>query len=124
MGIDDMSPAALAEELGQRLKQARLNQDMTQLEVAKRAGLSRKVVLNAEKGRVQLEALVAIMIALNVTSQLDYFLPPPMISPLQLSKLQGRQRQRASGQSTSGQSTSGQSTSEQSSADEEGTLEW
>ena len=119
MSINDMSPESLAEELGQRLKQARLNQDMTQLEVAKRAGLSRKVVLNAEKGKVHLEALVAIMIALNVTSQLDYFLPPQMISPLQLSKLQGRQRQRASGQSTSGQSTSGQS-----SADEEGTFEW
>lgn len=100
MGIESMSPSALVEELGHRLKQARLNQDLTQQEVARLAGLSRKVVLNAEKGRAQLEAFVAIMVALNLTAQLDHFLPQQMISPLQLSKLQGKQRKRASGQST------------------------
>ena len=91
------SPVAIAEELGQRLKQARLNTDMTQAEVAEFAGVSRKVVLNAEKGKVQLEALVAIMIALNLTGQLDMFLPDQEISPVQLAKLQGKNRKRASG---------------------------
>jgi len=32
-------------------------------------------------------------------SQLDQFLPPQTLSPLQLAKLQGKRRQRASGQS-------------------------
>ena len=91
------SPAALAEELGQRLKQARLNADMTQAEVADIAGVSRKVVLNAEKGKVQLEAMVAIMIALNLTRNIDMFLPGQEISPVQLAKLQGKKRRRASG---------------------------
>ncbi|MBR2512792.1 MAG: helix-turn-helix transcriptional regulator [Halomonas sp.] len=109
MSIKDKAPAAIAEELGTRLKHARLNSDMTQTEVAERAGVSRKIVLNAEKGRVQLEALIAIMQALDLTSQLDRFLPPPAISPLQLSKLQGKQRQRASGQRK---------------AQDEGGLEW
>ena len=92
------SPAAITEELGRRLKQARLNADLTQKEVANLAGVSRKTVLNAEKGKVQLEALVAMMIALDLSHQLDQFIPIQNISPIQLSKLQGKKRQRASGQ--------------------------
>ena len=92
------SPAALAAELGDRLKQARLNADMTQTEVAKLAGLTRKVVLNAEKGHVKLEALIAIMLVLHLDEQLDKFLPRQTISPIQLAKLHGKKRQRASGQ--------------------------
>lgn len=98
MSIELKSPSAIAEELGERLKQARLNADKTQVEVAEQAGISRKAVLNAEKGKVQLETLVAIMGVLRLTGQLDNFLPIQEISPIQLSKLQGRKRQRASGQ--------------------------
>lgn len=92
------SPTLITEELGERLKQARLNADLTQSEVALMAGLTRKVVLNAEKGRCQLESFVAIMAALNLTEHLDRFLPPQTISPIQLAKLQGKRRLRASGQ--------------------------
>lgn len=101
MSIEGKSPAAIAEELGGRLKQARLNADMTQSEVADHAGVSRKAVLNAEKGKGQLEVFVAILSALRLTSQLDNFLPVQEISPIQLSKLKGRKRQRASGRSSS-----------------------
>ncbi|WGL18404.1 helix-turn-helix transcriptional regulator [Microbulbifer bruguierae] len=92
------SPAAIAETLGLRLKQARLNRDLTQQEVAERAGLSRKAVLNAEKGKAQLEVVIAILQTLDLTAQLDHFLPPQPPSPIQLARLQGKQRQRASGQ--------------------------
>jgi putative transcriptional regulator len=95
---DDMSPSSIAEELGGRLKQARLNRDLTQSEVASLAGVSRKTVLNAEKGLVQLETFVAIMIVLDQVAQLDLFLPKQVVSPLQLAKLQGNKRQRASRQ--------------------------
>ncbi len=96
MKIDNMSPAAIAEELGNRLKQARLRADLTQAEVAARAGLNRRTILNAEKGKVQLENLVAILVAMNMADQLNMFLPVQEISPLQLAKLRGRERQRAS----------------------------
>ncbi|WP_394179212.1 helix-turn-helix transcriptional regulator [Marinomonas posidonica] len=89
---------ALAEEIGERLKQARLNRNLTQSEVATLAGVARKTVLNAEKGKVQLEVFIALLMALDLTEQLDLFLPKQQISPLQLAKLQGKQRQRASGQ--------------------------
>ena len=93
----DLSPAALSELLGERLKLARLNQDLTQAQVAEQAGVSRKVVINAEKGKASLEVFVAVLQALNQVSQLDQFLPPQTLSPLQLAKLQGKRRQRASG---------------------------
>lgn len=96
------SVVALAEELGGRLKQARLNADRTQSEVAELAGVTRKAVLNAEKGKASLEVLLAIMGVLRLTDQLDNFLPVQEVSPIQLAKLQGRKRQRASGQRASG----------------------
>ncbi len=64
MKLENMSPIAIAEELGNRLKQVRLNADLTQAEVASRAGLNRRSILNAEKGKVQLKNLVAY-ISLN-----------------------------------------------------------
>jgi putative transcriptional regulator len=91
------STSAWIEELGQRLKQARLNADMTQVEVAERAGVSRKAVINAEKGKVPLETFITILSTLDLDHHLNSFLPPQKISPLQLAKLQGKQRQRASG---------------------------
>lgn len=103
MNIEGEAPSAIAEELGERLKQARLNADMTQLEVADQAGVSRKAVLNAEKGKGQLEVFIAILSALSLTRQLENFLPVQEISPIQLSKLKGRKRQRASGQRSTGE---------------------
>ncbi len=103
MNLEERSPSAIAEELGQRVKQARLNADMTQVEVADQAGVSRKAVLNAEKGKGELEVFIAILSALSLTSQLENFLPVQEISPIQLSKLKGRKRQRASGQRSTGE---------------------
>lgn len=96
MIFDNKSPAAIAEELGNRLKQARLNADITQAELASRTGLNRRTILNAEKGKVQLTNLVSILVSLNMAEQLNMFLPAQEISPLQLAKLKGRERQRAS----------------------------
>ena len=97
MSNGNQSPAAIAAELGERLKQARLNIDMTQSEVGNIAGLNRKIVINAEKGQVKLEALIAILMALGLTDHLDRLLPEQPISPLQLAKLAGKKRQRSSG---------------------------
>lgn len=107
MEFNIMSPRAIAEELGTRLKQARLRADLTQSEIASRSGLSRKTILNAEKGKVQLENLVAILLAMDLAEHLDMFLPIQEISPLQLAKLKGQQRQRASRSTKSTTQSSG-----------------
>ncbi len=91
------NPADIVAELGERLRTARLNADYTQEDVAHIAGVSRKAVISAEKGRCQLENFVAILVALKLDNQLNNFLPPPELSPIQLAKLRGKQRQRASG---------------------------
>lgn len=96
MRLGKLSPAAIAEELGNRLKQARLNTDLTQAEMASRTGLNRRTILNAEKGKVQLKHFVAILASLDMADQLNMFLPVQEISPLQLAKLKGQERQRAS----------------------------
>jgi len=96
MNLEHMSPAAIAAELGDRLKKARLNTDLTQAEVASRAGLNRRTILNAEKGKVQLENLVAILVSMDMAEQLNLFLPVQEISPIQLAKMKGQERQRAS----------------------------
>lgn len=97
MRFEGMSPRAMSEELGMRLKRARLNSNLTQVEVAHKSGVSRKTVVNAEKGQVSLENLVAILSALNLAKQLDNFLPEQDVSPVQLMKLRRNKRQRASG---------------------------
>ena len=96
MKLENMSPIAIAEELGNRLKQARLNADLTQAEVASRVGLNRRTILNAEKGKVQLENLVAILVSMGMADQLNMFIPAQEVSPIQLAKLKGKERQRAS----------------------------
>lgn len=90
---------ALATELGQRLQRARLNLNLTQLEVAQHAGVSRKIVMNAEVGQVSLENLIAILMTLDLVGQLELFLPEQPFSPIQLLKLRGKVRQRASRES-------------------------
>ena len=87
---------ALTIELGQRLQRARLNLNLTQLEIAQHTGVSRKVVMNAEAGQVTLENLIAILMTLDLVDHLDLFLPEQLISPIQLWKLRGKIRQRAS----------------------------
>jgi putative transcriptional regulator len=85
MSIESKPPAAIAESFGKRLKQARLNADMTQVDVAEQAGISRKAVLTAEKSKAKLETLIAIMQALQLTDQKDNFLPTQDISPYSVS---------------------------------------
>ncbi|PVZ64485.1 transcriptional regulator [Pelagibaculum spongiae] len=98
MKLDRLSSIdEITAELGCRLKQARLNKNASQAEVASHCGLSRKTVMNAEKGQASLKAFVSIMHSLQLIDQLECFLPEPGISPIQMLKLRGKQRQRASG---------------------------
>ncbi|MCI2283780.1 helix-turn-helix domain-containing protein [Colwellia sp. MSW7] len=95
MTFDSESPDAIASELGDRIRTARLNADLTQQALAQKAGISIKAVTNSEKGKSTLESFIAILIALNLTEQLNAFIPKQEISPIQLAKLQGKQRKRA-----------------------------
>lgn len=91
------SPSAIAVEMGARLKRARLNANYRQDDLSEKAGVSVKVLRNAEQGKVYLENLIAILQALDLLESIDSFLPPMPVSPIQLAKLKGKERVRASG---------------------------
>lgn len=95
MEFDNLTPHAIAGELGDRIKTARLNANLTQKALAKKAGVSLKAVTNGEKGTSTLESMIAILIALELTEQLNFFIPKQEISPIQLIELQGKERKRA-----------------------------
>ena len=98
MGIAEMSDKAVMALIGERVQKERLNQNLTQQELAERAGLGLRTVKSLEAGqRPMLETVVRALRALGRLGAIDTFLPEPGLSPLQLAKLQGRARQRASG---------------------------
>ncbi len=93
-----MSDHALLKEIGERLQQERLNQNMSQAELASAAGVSRKTITNLENGEGgTLPTLIAILRGLDRIDNLDAFLPDPGTSPLMLAEMQGKVRQRATG---------------------------
>jgi putative transcriptional regulator len=98
MDFNSMGDGAILKELGQRLRRTRLNRNMTQADLANRAGIGRRTLQKTENGEVTtLETMVAILRGLDLLAQLDQFLPEPPPSPIQLAQLQGRTRQRATG---------------------------
>ena len=81
MYSENDSPIYIAAVLGQRLKRIRLNLDMTQEEVASKAWVSRRTVLNAEKGDAKLSDLIAILGALNMLNNFNVLIPEVPLSP-------------------------------------------
>ena len=97
MNLDVMSNAAILEELGDRFRRERLNRNLSQSDLAAKAGLSRRTIVGAENGEgPTLDTVVSMLRALGLLNQLEAFLPQVEISPVQLAKLKGKQRQRAS----------------------------
>jgi transcriptional regulator with XRE-family HTH domain len=97
--FDGYSESALLETLGARLKAWRLRRDITQAELAERAGVSRRTIQSLEDGgSVQLGTFLRVARELGLLDGLDTLVPEPGPSPLELLDRGGAQRQRASGQ--------------------------
>ncbi len=86
----------LLEKLGNRLKQTRINANLTQTQLGDIIGKSRTAIERAEKGKCNLNTFVRILVALDAVEQLDLFLPESPPSPVLLAKAKGKQRKRAS----------------------------
>jgi len=98
MGLYGQSDKALLRDLGQRLRQARLRRNLSQQELAEKAGLNRTTISEYERGAsTSTLTLVQVLRALERLEELENFLPDPGPSPLELAQRQGHQRQRASG---------------------------
>lgn len=92
------SDVAWQRDLGARLQAHRLNQNLSQAELAAATGLARKTITNLETGHGgTLLTLIAVLRGLGLLGQLAAFVPAPGPSPIQLVKLAGKQRRRATG---------------------------
>ena len=73
---------AIARELGDRVRHARIAYPLTQTELAERAGVSLKTVSNLESGRdVRLGSLISVLRALNMLANIEAIVPEHRPSP-------------------------------------------
>ncbi len=98
------SDTALSEQLFERLERLRLEQNITQTQLAEEIGITPKTYRNLATGNTKLIVLIAALRALNQLHHLDGFIPEEPISPLQMAKLKGQTRQRAYSKRSSGDS--------------------
>jgi len=92
-----MTDKAILTEIGDRLAKYRLHRNLTQGELAREAGVSKRTVVRIEGGEpTQLTNLIRVIRTLDLLKNLDAFIPPPASSPLEQLRIQGKQRKRAS----------------------------
>jgi transcriptional regulator with XRE-family HTH domain len=73
---------ALLEELGRRLAQMRIDQNLTQSELAGRAGVAKRTVERVEMGEsTQSRTLFRLFRELGLLGRLDLLLPEPTVRP-------------------------------------------
>ena len=71
-----LSSQAVLSELGSRLKDYRINTSLTQDELAKKAGISRRSIQYMEKGEdVKFSSIIKVLMALGLDSNLDMLVP-------------------------------------------------
>ncbi len=102
MGFYSMTSKAIAQELGQRIEQLRLEQNMTQQQVADEVGLSRVSYRKLVTGQAKFENIISVLRVLGKLELVEQFIPEATFSPMEQLKLQGKQRKRAKPATSSG----------------------
>lgn len=98
----DLTDQAVLEELGRRVANTRIDLNLTQADLAEKAGVAKRTIERLESGQsaTQLSGFLRVCRALGLLEQLSAFIPEPSPSPMAQLKLKSRQRQRASGKKT------------------------
>lgn len=90
------SDRAVLKELGRRLRDARLERNLSQAQVAEQAGVGRVTLQRMEAGESpSLINFVRVMRALDLLEGLERLLPTPGPSPIDEFERRGRRRRRA-----------------------------
>lgn len=90
-----MTDTAIAELLGERLEQMRLEANIPQKQMAAELGISEGTYRSAIKGKARLEVVIGILRILGRLEAIDNFLPATPYSPMALLEMEGKKRQRA-----------------------------
>ena len=92
-----MADPEIVRQIGKYFKQMRLNQNLSQKELAEIAGVGRATISRLENGTAAtLMTVIEVLRALKKLDLLNIFQEEARISPIQLLRLQNKQRQRAS----------------------------
>jgi len=86
-------------DLGKRLKQHRLNYNLTAKKLSEKSGVSVRTLTGFERGEknISLLNLIELLRALRLLNNLSELLPEiPVISPLELIEIEKKKRKRAS----------------------------
>jgi len=94
---NELTEGVVLRELGERLARARLECDLTQEDLADKAGVSKRTVERLESGEVatQLSGFLRVCRALGLLERFDTLLPEAVAGPMARLRQKGRERQRA-----------------------------
>lgn len=96
-----MSDAALMGHIGAFVRHHRLEQNRTQDDLSRDAGISRSTLSQLEKGEtVTVTTLIQVLRLLDKLDVMEAFTVKQSVSPLAVAKAQLGQRKRASGKGT------------------------
>lgn len=92
-----MTDAAVLAAIGERLARHRLQRNLTQAQLAKEAGVSKRTLIRLENGESsQVTNLIRVVRVLGLLGNLDAFIPPPVPSPIEQLRSKAKERRRAS----------------------------
>ncbi len=96
-----MSDNAIMGAIGEFIKQKRLQENKSQSQLAKEAGLNRWTLGQIENGEsITLSSLIQILRVLNLLHLLDIFTIDDKISPIEFAKMKEKKRLRARNKNT------------------------
>lgn len=92
------SSTAIAAALCGRLEEIRLSKNVSQVELARQAGVSRSTMTRIADGKsISLDSFIRVVKALGLADHLATLLPNPAVRPVELVRHEGKHRRRASG---------------------------
>lgn len=98
MLTEALSNQDILKKLGRHLRQQRLRQNLTQVELAVQGGIDPGVLRKIEAGKgYTISAFIGVLRALRLLDALIVAIPEPGPSPMELIKLKGHHRERATG---------------------------
>ena len=100
------SDSIILAEIGKRIAHRRLDLELTQAELARQAGVSKRTVERIEAGAsAQMLSIIRVFRVLDLLSSLDQVIPEAGPSPMDYVKRKGKVRQRAPSKRSKADST-------------------